>query len=111
MDLSGKVVIITGSGPGLGPAYATGLARAGTSVVAQHKANVYIDPSGWSPKYCPPQLVRAADTMATRTVLFGSDYPLLSPERWTSDFGKLEIKDDVRPLIMKDDAVRALGLR
>jgi predicted TIM-barrel fold metal-dependent hydrolase len=78
--------------------------------VAQHKANVYIDLSGWSPKYFPPQLVRAANTMLRTKVLFGSDYPLLSPERWIKDFEQLEIKDEVRPLIMKDNAVRALGL-
>jgi uncharacterized protein len=78
--------------------------------VAQHKANVYIDLSGWSPKYFPPQLVRAANTMLKSKVLFGSDYPLLSPERWIADFAKLEIKENVRPLIMKDNAVRVLGL-
>ncbi len=79
--------------------------------VAQHKANVYIDLSGWSPKYFPPQLVKAANGLLKRKVLFGSDYPLLTPERWLRDFEQLEIKDDVRPLIMKDNAVRALGLR
>jgi len=78
--------------------------------VAQHKANVYIDLSGWSPKYFPPQLVRAANTQLRRKVLFGSDYPLLRPERWLRDFEQLEIRDDVRPLIMKENAVRALGL-
>jgi predicted TIM-barrel fold metal-dependent hydrolase len=78
--------------------------------VAQHKANVYIDLSGWSPKYFPPQLVRAANTMLKTKVLFGSDYPLLRPERWIRDFEQLEIKDDVRPLIMKENAVRALHL-
>jgi predicted TIM-barrel fold metal-dependent hydrolase len=54
--------------------------------------------------------VRAANTMLRTKVLFGSDYPLLSPERWIKDFEQLEIKDEVRPLIMKDNAVRALGL-
>lgn len=78
--------------------------------VATHKANVYIDLSGWSPKYFPPQLVRAANTMLRNKVLFGSDYPLLRPERWIRDFEALEIKDDVRPLIMKENAIRALGL-
>ncbi|MGY1693190.1 amidohydrolase family protein [Geodermatophilus sp. SYSU D01105] len=78
--------------------------------VAQHKANVYIDLSGWSPKYFPPQLVRAANTLLKRKVLFGSDYPLISPERWISDFAKLDIRDEVRPLVMKENAVRALGL-
>jgi hypothetical protein len=78
--------------------------------VATHKANVYIDLSGWSPKYFPPQLVRAANSLLKHKVLFGSDYPLLQPERWISDFAALEIKDDVRPLIMKENAVRALRL-
>jgi predicted TIM-barrel fold metal-dependent hydrolase len=78
--------------------------------VAQHKANVYIDLSGWSPKYFPPQLVRAANTLLKKKVLFGSDYPLISPERWIRDFEALEIREEVRPLVMKDNAVRALKL-
>jgi predicted TIM-barrel fold metal-dependent hydrolase len=78
--------------------------------VATHKANVYIDLSGWSPKYFPPQLVRAANTLLRNKVLFGSDYPLLRPERWVRDFERLDIKPDVRPMIMKGNAVRALGL-
>ena len=79
--------------------------------VAQHKANVYIDLSGWSPKYFPPQLVRAANTMLKTKVLFGSDYPLLRPERWIKDFDQLDIRDEVKPLVMKQNAIRALALR
>ena len=78
--------------------------------VATHKANVYIDLSGWSPKYFPPQLVQAANTRLRTKVLFGSDYPLLRPERWVRDFDRLDIRPEVRPLIMKDNAVRVLGL-
>ena len=78
--------------------------------IATHKANVYIDLSGWSPKYFPPQLVRAANTLLKRKVLFGSDFPVITPDRWLADFEKLEIKDDIRPLILKDNAVRVLGL-
>ena len=78
--------------------------------VATHKANVYIDLSGWSPKYFPPQLVRYANSLLQDKVLFGSDYPVITPDRWLADFEKLEIKDDVRPLILKDNAVRLLGL-
>lgn len=79
--------------------------------IATHKANAYIDLSGWSPKYFPPQLVRAANTMLRTKVLFGSDYPLLRPDRWIRDFAALDIKDEVRPLIMKENAIRALGLQ
>ncbi|WP_284741311.1 4-hydroxyphenyl-beta-ketoacyl-CoA hydrolase [Amycolatopsis sp. RTGN1] len=78
--------------------------------VATHKANVYIDLSGWSPKYFPPQLVRAANSLLKRKVLFGSDFPVITPDRWLADFAALDLKDEVRPLILKDNAVRVLGL-
>jgi len=78
--------------------------------MATHKANVYIDLSGWSPRYFPPQLVRAANGPLKRKVLFGSDYPVITPDRWLADFDALDVKPEVRPLILKDNAVRALGL-
>lgn len=78
--------------------------------VATHKANVYIDLSGWSPKYFPPQLVRQANSLLQDKVLFGSDYPLITPQRWLADFADLDLKDQVRPKILKDNAVRVLGL-
>ncbi|CNF81102.1 amidohydrolase 2 [Mycobacterium tuberculosis] len=78
--------------------------------VATHKPNVHIDLSGWSPKYFPPQLVRYANGLLQDKVLFGSDYPVITPDRWRRDFDALEIKPHVRPKILKDNAVRALGL-
>jgi hypothetical protein len=78
--------------------------------VATHKPQVYIDLSGWSPKYFPPQLVQYANTLLKHKVLFGTDYPLLDPDRWIADFAKLDIKPEVRPLIMKENAVRLLRL-
>jgi hypothetical protein len=78
--------------------------------VAGHKPQVYIDLSGWSPKYFPPQLVVQANSLLKRKVLFGSDFPALSADRWLADFGKLDIKDEVRPLILKENAIRLLGL-
>ena len=78
--------------------------------VAVHKPNVWIDLSGWSPKYFPPQLVRYANTLLKHKVLYGTDFPALTPERWLRDFETLEIKPEVRPLILKDNARRLLGL-
>lgn len=78
--------------------------------VAMHKPNVHIDLSGWSPKYFPPQLVRYANSLLQDKVLFGSDYPLITPDRWLSDFERLDIKPHVRPKIYKDNAVALLGL-
>jgi hypothetical protein len=78
--------------------------------IATHKANVFIDLSGWSPKYFPPQLVRAVNGLLKRKVLFGSDYPVITPDRWLADFDALEIKAEVRTLVLKDNAARLLGL-
>jgi predicted TIM-barrel fold metal-dependent hydrolase len=78
--------------------------------VATHKPNVWIDLSGWSPKYFPKQLVQYANTLLKDRVLFGSDYPLITPERWMKDFEVAGFKPEVMPSILKDNAVRLLGL-
>lgn len=78
--------------------------------MATHKSNVYIDLSGWSPKYFPADLVRAANSYLQDKVLFGTDYPLLTPERWLRDFEGLELKPDARAKILKSNAVKVLGL-
>lgn len=79
--------------------------------IAIHKPNVFIDLSGWRPKYFPESLVRFASNMLSEKLLFGTDYPLIAPEKWLSDFADLPIKDEVRPKIFKDNALRALGVK
>ena len=78
--------------------------------VCLHKPQVFIDLSGWSPKYFSPTLVQYANTLLREKVLFGSDYPLITPDRWLRDFAALPIRDEVRPLILKENAVRLLRL-
>ena len=78
--------------------------------VCLHKDNVWIDLSGWSPKYFAPQLISYANTQLKSKVLFGSDFPLITPDRWLSDFEQAPFKDEVRPLVLKENAARLLGL-
>lgn len=78
--------------------------------VCLHKPQVYIDLSGWSPKYFPPQLVQYANTQLRHKMLFGTDFPLITPERWMKDFEEAGFKDAVKPLILKDNAVKLFGL-
>lgn len=78
--------------------------------VATHKPNVWIDLSGWSPKYFPKQLVQYANTLLKDRVLFASDYPLITPDRWLKDFQDAGFKPEVMPGILKDNAVRLLRL-
>jgi len=76
-----------------------------------HKPNMWIDLSGWSPRYFPPQLVQYANTLLRERMLFGSDFPLITPERWLADFEKAGFRPEVAPLILKHNAMRLLGLR
>ncbi len=79
--------------------------------VCLHKPQVYIDLSGWSPKYFSPILVQYANTLLKKKMLFGSDYPLITPDRWMKDFSEAPFKDEVRPLILKENAMRLFGLK
>jgi predicted TIM-barrel fold metal-dependent hydrolase len=79
--------------------------------VASHKPNTWIDLSGWSPKYFEPKLIQYANTLLKDRILFGTDNPVIAPDRWLADFEKIAIRPEVRPLIMKENAVRLLKLR
>lgn len=78
--------------------------------IATHKANVYIDLSGWSPKYFPESLVRRGNNVLAGKLLFGTDFPLITPAKWLAAFADLPLKDEVRPGILKGNALRVLGL-
>ncbi len=78
--------------------------------VCLHKSNVYIDLSGWSPKYFAPQLIQYPNTMLKDKMLFGSDWPLITPDRWLKDFAEAPFRPEVRPLILKQNAMRLLKL-
>lgn len=78
--------------------------------IALHKKNVWIDLSGWAPKYWPEQLKREIGGRLRKKALFGSDYPFLRPERWLSEFDTLGYSDDVRADILGGNARRLLGI-
>jgi uncharacterized protein len=78
--------------------------------MALHKDNVFIDLSGWSPKYFPPQIIQYANTQLKHKMLFGSDFPLIKPEKWIEAAKVAGFREDVLPMIMKENAVKLLGL-
>ncbi len=78
--------------------------------IATHKANVFIDLSGWSPKYFPEPLVQAGRNILSRKLLFGTDFPLITPAKWLEAFDALPYTEEVRMAILKHNAARLLGL-
>ena len=53
---------------------------------------------------------RYANTLLRHKVLFGSDWPAITPDRWLADFATLDIKEEVKPLILKENARKVLGI-
>ena len=78
--------------------------------VARHASNVLVDLSGWAPRYIPDEVLRYCNSVIPEQFLFGSDYPLLSPDRWFEEFDKLELKDHVRRKVLFENACRVLDL-
>ncbi len=76
--------------------------------MALHKPNVFIDLSGWSPRYFPPQIERYANTQLGHKFLFGSDFPLITPDRWIKDFQAAGFKEKVHAPILKENALKLL---
>ncbi|MGH3328133.1 MAG: amidohydrolase family protein [Streptomycetales bacterium] len=78
--------------------------------IARHKANFYIDLSGWAPKYFPAEVVQQVNSLLQDKALFGSDSPSLPLDRWLREFEQLEIKPEVRRKVMLDNAKKLFGL-
>lgn len=78
--------------------------------IAMHKPQVSIDLSGWRPKRFPQSLVTAMGTMLKSQTLFGSDFPLITPDRWLEDFADLDLTPEARSAILKENAIRILGI-
>jgi uncharacterized protein len=78
--------------------------------VARHKANVYLDLSGYLPRYIPDSFLKMATGLLQDQAMFGSDYPFIMPERWLADFDGLGLKEGVREKLLLANAKRILGL-
>ncbi len=80
--------------------------------VLRHKANVYNELSGWSPKYFEESLKREINFMLPDKFMFGTDYPTIVPERWIRDFRSDPMyKEEVVEKVLYKNAIRILGLK
>ena len=79
--------------------------------IATHKNNVYIDLSGWSPKYFQPLLITYMAKLIPQKFLFGTDYPMLTPQRWLQDFETLGMSPEIKAMILRENAKKLLKLK
>jgi hypothetical protein len=71
-----------------------------------HKRNVYIDLSGWKPRYIPQQVLQFARTLLQDKCLFGTDYPIFRPQEHLDAFRSLGWEPGVLAKILKKNALK-----
>jgi len=78
--------------------------------MAMHKTNIWIDTSGWAPKYIPAEVIRELRTRLQDQFLFGSDYPFIKPVRVLEELDALSLKPEAKVKIWRENAARLLKL-
>ena len=78
--------------------------------MALHKTNIYIDISGWAPRYIPTEVMRDMKGRLQDQFLFGSDYPFIQPKRCLDELSGLELPEAVLRKVLLDNGKRLLGL-
>lgn len=78
--------------------------------VAEHKANVWLELSGYSPRRWSPALVKAVLGPMQDRALYGSDYPFISFAKWLGAFADHAPPPEVQEKILVGNARRLLGL-
>jgi len=79
--------------------------------VLLHKGNVYLDLSGWAPRYFPETLKREVNGRLQDKVFYGSDYPEIPPKRWLDEFEAGGYKAEVIEKVLYKNAIRVLNLK
>ena len=72
--------------------------------VLVHKANVWYELHGWSPKYYTDDLKHEIPRRLKDRIMFGADYPLLSYERLIAEWGDLGYEDEVMEKVFHRNA-------
>lgn len=78
--------------------------------ISLHASNVWIELSGWAPKYLPPEVAREAAKRLNERTLFGSDYPFIPLERWFTEFEELALPREAAENVLWRNAARLLRL-
>ncbi len=78
--------------------------------MALHKTNIYIDISGWAPRYIPAEVVRDMKGRLQDQFVFGSDYPFIQPKRCLDELATLDIPEAVLQKVLSGNGKRLLGL-
>jgi len=80
--------------------------------IALRNPNVFIDVSGWKPRYIPQTVMPYINGMLQDRFLFGTDYPMLRQKAWLDDFKANmapKLKPGVADKLLSGNAKRLLS--
>jgi predicted TIM-barrel fold metal-dependent hydrolase len=72
--------------------------------------NVFTAGDAYAPKHWPEAFVHYANTFGKEKVLFGTDWPVIDPERAVREIDELNMRPDAKRLMMRDNALRVFKL-
>lgn len=74
--------------------------------MAWKHSNIYIGVDAYAPKYWPEELWHYLNTYGKEKVLFGTDWPVIDPERAIREINDHGVRADAYPLLMGGNAKR-----
>lgn len=72
--------------------------------------NVFIGVDAYAPKHWPQALVHYLDSYGRSKVLFGTDWPVIDPERAVREIGTLGLRAETQAALMRGNALRVFRL-
>ncbi len=72
--------------------------------------NVYIDTSAYLPRFYPPTFRMFMNSYGQDKVLFGTNYPMLSPSRCRAQVDELGLKPEAKEKFLRLNTLKAFGL-
>ncbi len=72
--------------------------------------NVYTAGDAYAPKYWPPNYVHYANSYGRHKVMFGTDWPVIDPERAVAEVEELGLREESKRMLMRENALRVFRL-
>ena len=72
--------------------------------------NIFIGVDAYAPKHWPPQIVHYLNSYGQDKVLFGTDWPVIDPERAMAEVNEMDLRPGAKAKLLRDNALKLFRL-
>ena len=72
--------------------------------------NIYTAGDAYAPKYWPKSFVHYANSYGSHKVMFGTDWPVIDPIRAIKEVDDLNLREESKKLMLRDNAIKVFNL-